>query len=31
MTDKKNQEKLKYEKLATDDVRIREIKPLITP
>ncbi len=25
------QEKLKYEKLATDDVRIREIKPLITP
>lgn len=26
-----NEEKLKYEKLATDDVRIREIKPLITP
>jgi 3-deoxy-7-phosphoheptulonate synthase len=25
------QEKLKYEKLATDDVRIREIKSLITP
>ena len=24
-------EKLKYEKLATDDVRVREIKPLITP
>jgi 3-deoxy-7-phosphoheptulonate synthase len=24
-------EKLKYEKLATDDVRIREVKPLITP
>jgi 3-deoxy-7-phosphoheptulonate synthase len=24
-------EKLQYEKLATDDVRIREIKPLITP
>ena len=24
-------EKLKYEKLATDDVRIREIKPLISP
>ena len=26
-----NAEKLKYEKLATDDVRIREIKSLITP
>jgi 3-deoxy-7-phosphoheptulonate synthase len=26
-----NEEKLKYEKLATDDVRIREVKPLITP
>ena len=26
-----NQEQTKYEKLATDDVRIREIKPLITP
>ena len=26
-----NQEKLNYEKLATDDVRIREVKPLITP
>jgi 3-deoxy-7-phosphoheptulonate synthase len=25
------QEKMRYEKLATDDVRIREIKPLITP
>jgi len=24
-------EKIKYEKLATDDVRIREIKPLVTP
>jgi len=24
-------EKLKYEKLATDDVRIREVKPLISP
>jgi 3-deoxy-7-phosphoheptulonate synthase len=24
-------EKLRYEKLATDDVRIREVKPLITP
>jgi 3-deoxy-7-phosphoheptulonate synthase len=26
-----NEEKLKYEKLATDDVRIREIKELISP
>ena len=26
-----NEEKLKYEKLATDDVRVREIKPLISP
>jgi 3-deoxy-7-phosphoheptulonate synthase len=26
-----NEDKIKYEKLATDDVRIREIKPLITP
>ncbi len=26
-----NEEKLHYEKLATDDVRIREVKPLITP
>ncbi len=26
-----NQEQIKYEKLATDDVRVREIKPLITP
>jgi 3-deoxy-7-phosphoheptulonate synthase len=25
------QEKLKYEKLATDDVRVREIKELVTP
>ena len=25
------QERIRYEKLATDDVRIREIKPLITP
>jgi 3-deoxy-7-phosphoheptulonate synthase len=25
------EEKLKYEKLATDDVRIREVKPLIRP
>lgn len=24
-------EKIRYEKLATDDVRIREIKPLVTP
>jgi len=24
-------EKIKYEKLATDDVRIRDIKPLVTP
>ena len=25
------QERIRYEKMATDDVRIREIKPLITP
>ena len=26
-----NNKKMAYEKLATDDVRVREIKPLITP